>query len=188
MVSMTVEAEALTLPQGRPLARADLANAPDDGHRYELIDGLLIVSPAPKRRHQRALGRLYAKLLAACPAEFEALPAPFDVVLADDTVVQPDILLARQSDLTESDLPGPPLLAVEVLSPSTRRFDLMLKRSRYEAAGVPHYWVVDADEPSITAWSMSDDGYGEPRRVVGDEELVVNEPVELRISPSTLVD
>lgn len=187
MASMTVEADAWTLPAG-PLTRADLANVPDDGHRYELIDGILIVSPAPKRRHQRAVARLIAGLLAVCPDEYETLPAPFEVVLADDTVVQPDVLVARQTDLTEADLPGAPVLAIEVLSPSTRRFDLMLKRSRYEAAGVAHYWVIDPDEPSITVWSLTDGGYGDPVRVVGEEPLVVAEPFEFQIAPSELVD
>lgn len=187
MASMTAEAEAWTLPS-RPLTRADLANAPDDGHRYELIDGILIVSPAPTQRHQRAAFLLAMRLEVACSAEFRVIPAPFDVVLAVDTVVQPDILVGRVAELTDADLPAAPVLAVEVLSPSTRRFDLMLKRSRFESAGVEHYWVVDAAEPSITAWSLIDGGYAEPQRVIGDDQLVVTEPFDLRIAPSELVD
>jgi Uma2 family endonuclease len=80
-----------------------------------------------------------------------ALVAPLDVVLADDTVVQPDVLVARRDDFTERDLPVAPVLAVEVLSSSTRRIDVSLKRARYEAAGCPSYLVVDPDRPSLTA-------------------------------------
>src|SRR6266511_3986985 len=123
------------LPHGRPLTRADLDRMPDDGHRYELVDGILVVSPSPRRAHQRAVYRLWQLLNEACPPDFEVLGAPFDVVLADDTVMIPDVIVARRIDLTERDLPAAPVLAVEVLSPSTRRFDLMLKRSRFEAAG-----------------------------------------------------
>lgn len=188
MASMTAEAEAWRLPLSRPLTRADLADAPDDGHRYELIDGILIVSPAPRMRHQRAALLLGIELEQACPAGLRVIPAPFDVVLAIDTVMQPDLLVGRISDLTEAALPAAPVLAVEVLSPSTRRFDLVLKRSRFESAGVEHYWVVDPDEPSITAWILVDGAYGDPLRVAGDEELVTDRPFPLRIAPSELVD
>ncbi len=100
------------------------------------------------------------RLDAACPPEFQVIPAPFDVVLAVDTVMQPDILVGRISELTDADLPAAPVLAVEVLSPSTRLFDLVLKRSRFESAGVAHYWVVDAAEPSITAWTLTSGSLG----------------------------
>ncbi|MFC7622600.1 Uma2 family endonuclease [Microlunatus sp. GCM10028923] len=188
MASMTAEAEAWRLPLSRPLTRADLADAPDDGHRYELIDGTLIVSPAPRLPHQRAVRRLLIELDAACTDGLEVLTAPFDVVLAEDTVVQPDVLVARTSDLTETDLPVAPVLIVEVLSPSTRRFDLVLKRSRFESAGVEHYWVVDPDEPSITAWTLVDGTYRDSLRAIGDEEFDAGRPFPVRITPSELVD
>jgi Uma2 family endonuclease len=188
MASMTAEAEAWGLPQSRSLTRADLADAPDDGHRYELIDGVLIVSPAPSQRHQRASFLLAMRLEAACPPEFQVIPAPFNVVLAVDTVVQPDILVGRIAEFTDADLPAAPVLAVEVLSPSTWRFDLVLKRSRFESAGVAHYWVVDPAEPSITVWTLTDGAFAEPRRAVGDEELVIDEPFALRLRPRDLVD
>jgi Uma2 family endonuclease len=128
---------------GRPFTRADLERMPDDGRRYELIDGVLIVSPAPGRVHQRAVGRLYRRLDDACPPEFEVLIAPFAVGLEDDTEMQPDVIVALRDHLTDKDLPGPPALAVEVLSPSTRIYDLTAKRERFERAGTPSFWVVD---------------------------------------------
>ncbi len=84
-----------TLPRGRAFTRADLDAMPDDGRRYELIDGSLVVTPAPLRRHQRAVGNLHLLLRHACPPELEVLLAPFDVVLAVNTVVQPDLLVTR---------------------------------------------------------------------------------------------
>ena len=108
------------LPFGRPLVRADLERLPDDGHRYELIDGVLIVSPAPRIPHQDVAGNLHVLLRATCPQELKVLFAPVDVVLAEDTVLQPDLLVAPREQFSRTELPGPPLLAVEVLSPSTR--------------------------------------------------------------------
>ncbi|HZJ07768.1 MAG TPA: Uma2 family endonuclease [Nocardioidaceae bacterium] len=104
-----------TLPRGRALTRVDLDGMPDDGRRYELIDGSMVVTPAPPRRHQRVVGELYLLLRGTCPPDLEVFLAPFDVVLADDTVMQPDLLVARRSGSTERDLPTAPVLAVEEL-------------------------------------------------------------------------
>lgn len=177
-----------TLPRGRAFTRHDLESMPDDGRRYELVDGTLVVTPAPARRHQRAVGNLYLLLRAACPPELEVLLAPFDVRLAEDTVLQPDLLVARRIDTTERDLPVPPLLAVEVLSPSTRHIDLGLKRSRYEAAGCPSYWVFDPDEPVLTAWRLRDGQYVEAAHVAGGETFEATEPFPVPATPVQLID
>ena len=97
------------------------------------------------------------------------LLAPVDVVVGPSTVLEPDVLVARRSDLTERNLPAAPVLAVEVLSPSTRRIDLGTKRLAFEAAGVPSYWVVDPDEPLLTAFELEHGSYHEVARVTGDE-------------------
>ena len=175
------------LPHGRPLRRADLDAMPDDGHRYELIDGVLIVSPSPSHPHQRAGFRLARLLDDACPDDLEVLIAPFDVVLADDTVVIPDILVARRSDITFRDLPVAPVLTVEVLSPSTRRFDLMLKRSRFEAAGVGSYWVVDPIEVSLRAWDLVDGTFAEVADVPAGTAWTARKPFAVTIDPARLV-
>jgi len=99
----------MTLPRSRPLTRADLDALPEDGHRYELIDAVLVVTPAPSMPHQRVVTRLLRLLDAACPDDLEVFVAPFDVALATDTVMQPDVLVARQVDLTERDLPTAPV-------------------------------------------------------------------------------
>ena len=176
------------LPRGRAFTRQDLERMPDDGHRYELIDGTLIVTPAPSPRHQHASARLHLLLAAACPADLELLYAPLDVALDEHTVLQPDLLVARKSDFTTRDLPTAPLLAVEILSPSTRRVDLTLKRSRFEAAGCPSYWVIDPDEPSVIVWQLRGGEYVEVARVAGDDLLDVDLPYPLRLRPSDVVD
>ena len=176
-----------TLPRGRALTREDLETMPDDGRRYELIDGTLIVTPAPSRSHQRIVVELLVALHKACPDDLEVFVAPFDVAVAPDTVMQPDLLVARKSDSTPRDLPVAPLLAVEVLSPSTRRVDLTLKRSRYEAAGCASYWVVDPDEPSLTAWQLENGRYVDIAAVAGDQTFSAALPYSVVITPAELV-
>jgi Uma2 family endonuclease len=177
-----------TLPRSRPLTRADLDAMPDDGHRYELVDGTLVVTPAPSIPHQTVVVELTVLLRRHCPQQLKVLVAPLDVTLADDTVLQPDVLVARRTDLTVRDLPAAPVLAVEVLSPSTRRVDLMLKRSRFEAAGCPSYWVIDPDEPSLTAWELQGERYVEVAHVAGDQEFAARTPYPVTVSPVRLLD
>src|SRR5699024_12476206 len=114
--------------------------------------------------------------------------AAVEVVLAEAGLIQPDLLAARSTDFTEEDLPGPPVLAIEVLSPSTRGMDLLLKRERLERAGCAHYWVVDPDEPAITAWSLgSDRRYGEPVQVSGHQEFTAAQPLVVTFRPADLL-
>lgn len=186
-MSVMTTSEAVGLPRGRALTRADLESMPDDGHRYELIDGVLVVSPAPRHLHQRAVVQLVLRASAALPSDAELLTAPFDVVLDDSTVVQPDLVVARREDFTDRDLPVAPLLAVEVLSPSTRAIDLLLKKDRLERAGCAHYWVVDPDEPSIVAWSLTDGHYRQTAHATGEETFEVTEPFAMSLKPTDLV-
>jgi Uma2 family endonuclease len=172
---------------GAPLTRDDLDRMPDDGHRYELIDGVLVVSPAPKPLHQRVVGNLFYDLRLACPPDLEVLFAPLDVVLSADTVMQADLLVARREDFTESELPVAPLLAVEVLSRNTRRIDLMLKFSRFEAAGCVSYWVVDPDTPSLIAWELRDGAYTQVAKVVGDQQARLTRPYDVTVVPANLI-
>lgn len=176
------------LPYGRELTRADLEAVPDDGHRYELIDGVLVVSPAPRVRHQDAVVNLLLVLHAAVPDDLKVLFAPVDVVLADNTVIQPDLVVAPRTAFTEADLPTAPLLAVEVLSPSTRGVDLLLKKDRLARAGCPHYWVVDPDVPSVIAWELVDGAYREVARATGEESFEVDSPFPVSFAPASLVD
>lgn len=173
-------------PPNVPLTRDDLDRMPDDGHRYELVDGALLVTPSPRFQHQDALMGLYRRLFALCPPELHVMVAPFDLALSDDTIVIPDLMVAQRSDFTERDLPVAPLLAVEVLSPSTQRIDLMLKWSRYQDAGVAAYWVVDPDTPSLIAWELQDGAYVQVAKVTGDETAHLTNPFEVTIAAANL--
>lgn len=184
-----------TLPIRHTYTVDDLDDRPDDGNRYELIDGTLIVTPAPTPPHQRVVARVWAVLDALLPGGFEAFVAPFDVRLSADTLVQPDVLVVRQDVLTDRGAHEAPVLAVEVLSPSTRLVDLNLKRARYEVAACPAYWVVDPGlrgaPPSITAWTLRDGRYVEAAHAVGDETAELELPTEptasvVRIVPAEL--
>ena len=161
---------------------------PADGSRHELIDGALVVTPGPNRWHQRAAFRLAQALAAAAPAHLELLMAPFDVALAEDTVVQPDILIAPVDAYSDRDLPGAPLLAVEVLSPSTRGVDQVLKLRRYEQAGTPSYWLVDPDTAMLTAYELDEDGrYQLVAEVTGDQTWTATHPFPVTIRPRDLI-
>lgn len=177
----------LTLPFARPFTVADLDALPDDGHRHELLDGVLIVSPSPSLLHQRAVKRLLYRLEDACPSQFEVHVGPLDVVLADDTCVVPDLIVTARIEKSGKRIPAPPLLAIEVISPSSRGFDLVLKRDRLERAGIPSYWVVDPLDPRLIAWEFQDDRYVEVADVHGDEVFSATAPYPVTIAPSALV-
>ncbi|HEU0103295.1 MAG TPA: Uma2 family endonuclease [Mycobacteriales bacterium] len=106
------------LPRSGDWTVADLADLPEDGLRYELVDGTLLVSPAPAKPHQRSVGRLYLLLSAACPRELEVFLAPTDYQPTDRRSFQPDLLVVRRDDPGEGAVTTPLALAVEVLSPS----------------------------------------------------------------------
>lgn len=178
-----------TMPRaGQGLTVADLDAFPDDGWRYELLDGTLLVSAAPSTAHQRASFHLTVLLGGVCPPELYVMAAPTDVVLDDRTVLEPDLLVAPRGQFTPANLPGAPLLAVEILSPSTRLIDLNLKKARFELAGCRSYWVVDPLEPRLTAWDLVDGAYVQVADVSGDESWTAAVPYVVTITPSALVD
>ena len=169
------------------LTRADLDALPDDGLRHELIDGHFVMTPAPGSNHQTISMRL-ATLLdqAVLGTALQVLPAPFDVVLGPH-VVEPDLLMAREVDVTPDDLPVPPLLVIEILSPSTAYLDRGRKRDIYAEAGIPHYWIVDPNVPAITVYELIDGTYAETAHASGDQTLTVEQPVTLRLNPAKLL-
>lgn len=146
----------------RKLTYEDYLLFPEDGLRHELIDGEHFVSPAPSRKHQRAvfrLGRLLGNFLEVHPLG-EVLPAPFDVVLSIHDIVQPDLLFtsnARAEILTDKDAQGAPDLVIEVLSESTRKVDETRKLRLYERAGVREHWMLDPDRETAHIYRREGD-------------------------------
>jgi Uma2 family endonuclease len=184
---------AVTLSNGwstasGPLTVADLERTPDDGRRYELVDGVLIVSPAPAIRHQVVLLDLAILLRSACPEGLELVPGP-GLRMSDITELVPDLAVVRRGDVAGVRLTEPPLLAVEVRSPSTALFDMNTKRAVYERFGIASYWVVvpDREKPSVIAFELSNDTYKRVARVSGDEPFRAERPFPVTVVPSDLV-
>lgn len=185
---MVTVAETYQLPWSRPLTAADLEEMPDDGHRYELIDGTLIVTPSPAVPHQVVVGNLHVALRAGCPDDVRVMLAPLDITVSELTVMQPDLLVATREALSGRKLVGVPSLAIEVLSPSTRLIDLNLKKAAFERAGVASYWVVDPEQLAITAWELTGGVYVEVARAGAGEVLEVERPFPVALEVGSLLD
>ena len=165
----------------------DYAAIPDDGQRYEVLNGRLIrlhgMSPAPRIRHQELVGALYAALRAYALEHGlgTAYVAPVDVRLADDIVVQPDVLFVsaeRSLIVGESSCEGAPDLVIEVLSPGTRRLDLGDKRELYAAAGVAEYWAVDGEADEVQVFRLKNDGaYDRAARLAEEDADALETPL-----------
>jgi len=137
----------------------------DDDNRWELIDGVPYMMSAPNRHHQGILGNLYlifGNYLKgkSCKVYF----APFDVRLNADTldniVVQPDlIIVCDDSKLDKAGCKGVPDMVVEILSPSTARYDRNLKFHTYKKVGIKEYWIVDPETKSLAIHILKGDDY-----------------------------
>ena len=134
---------------------------PDDGKRYEVIDGELLVTPAPTWEHQRAALALAYRMYGYLGAHLvgEIIVAPANVEFGLDTMIEPDLfvvpLVEGRRPRTWEDVKRL-LLAVEVLSPSTARADRHAKRLLYQRERVPEYWIVDVDARLIERWRPDD--------------------------------
>ena len=117
----------------------------------------------------------------------KALPGPVDVVVAPGTVLIPDLVVIATADVGGPNIIRPPLLVVEVASPSTRRTDRTLKLATYEAAGVASYWLVDPDEPSLTVVELDGKTYGQPVTVTGEQRWTGTRPFPVEVVPAQLV-
>jgi Uma2 family endonuclease len=142
----------------------DIWDTPDDGKRYEVIDGALYVTPPPGWGHQRGItklilivgGHVYQNGLG------EVVPAPIGVKLDDENGIEPDLVYVsneRRQIIVERGVLGAPDLIVEVLSPSTQSRDRGIKMRRYAAAGVPHYWMLNYRDPALEAYRLTAEGY-----------------------------
>ena len=135
----------------------------DDDRRYEVIKGRLIEMPAPGFEHQEISGNLWFAIKKFLQKRDigRVIYAPFDIILAKDIVVQPDIVFISNENLKnirEGRLFGTPDLVVEIVSPSTTRRDTVVKKGIYEEFGVKEYWVVYPDEKAIEVWILGEGG------------------------------
>lgn len=173
--------------EAREWTIADLDLLPDDGLQYELLDGMLLVTPPPIPDHQRFVRGIFKVLDAACADErFEIFFAPVGWQPDDRTSLEPDALVVERAKVGREAIHGALLLAVEVLSPSTRRKDRVLKFSKYEEAGVESYWIVDPNGPTVTAYDLRDGRYVEVGSATGRQTLAVRRPFPVTLVPSKL--
>ena len=188
MVAMTI-ADAWPAT-GRAFTVDDLDRMPRDGHRYELLDGVLIVSPRPSWAHQEVAGELLVMLRQRCPADLRAFAEPA-VQLAAHTEFDPDIVVVRRARLGDAraKITTPPLLVMEVRSPSTALIDLTRKKSAYARFGVESYWIVvpDPDRPELIAFELRHGRYKQVARVTGDQSFRAERPFAVELVPSRLV-
>ncbi|CAN5620444.1 Uma2 family endonuclease [soil metagenome] len=176
---------ATRVTDDRPLTIEDLDLIPDDGNRYEIMQGELIVSPAPNDTHQLVLGRLYIALLSAANLSNFGLVrlGPRDVRLSESDVVEPDLFAFRnvqRGQSTERVFYGAPAFVVEIMSPSSAVNDRVRKASLYMNTKVEEYWVVDPFAKRILVHLLNRQG--------ANPEIFIDRPVRSHIIPTFEVD
>ncbi len=168
--------DAVTRPAlGIKLTYDDYVNLPDDGKRYEILDGELAVTPSPLIRHQRISANLHIALEHYVRENDRGtlLYAPVDVILDRSTVAVPDLVFVskkRSAIVTERAIEGAPDLIVEILSPSTSRRDRGVKMKLYQRFGVAHYWIVDPVRCRLETRELGARGYRLVATYEGDAE------------------
>lgn len=150
-------------PQGQ-WTYHEYASLPPDGQRYEILEGVLYMAPAPTVVHQRAVGRVFYYLMmhVELAGQGQVLQSPLDVELAATMVVQPDVVVvlpARAEIITLQRLVGAPDLVVEVISPGTAGYDRREKQDAYAQAGVTEYWLVDPYAETVEVLTLVQERY-----------------------------
>jgi len=173
------------------LTYQDYAATPDDGLHYEILDGDLSVTASPVPRHQRVLANLNDILRAHVRVSDlgEVLFAPIAVILADTTIVEPDLVYLasdRATLVSHRGIEGPPTLVVEVLSPSTSLRDCGIKRELYARYGVPWYWIVDPEARIVEVLQLTEGIYHRIARVTGPDAVRLPPFPDLVLAVDTL--
>ncbi len=171
------------------LTYEDYRLIPDDGRRYELLEGKLHVTPAPGLEHQHVSKRVFTILLRYFEegGRGEVFYAPLDVILAEDDVVQPDLVVVRDpAQRSSRGIEGAPFLLVEVISPGRAHYDRTVKAQRYAARGVPHYWIVDPEARRLECFRLEDGRYALQVAGTGKEVVEVPDFPTLSIPLATL--
>src|SRR5215469_5996513 len=170
---------------GRPFTVAELDRMPDDGRRYELLSGALVVSPRPTTLHQFVAMRLLRVLDDACPEDLCVVPEPA-VELGPQTEFDPDMVVVRTDQIGGAKFTEPPLLIVEIRSPSTALVDLNRKKAAYERFGVQSYWILDPDvaRPELTVFELHDGRYA--LDAVSTQPVTLDRPFSVTIDLAQL--
>jgi Uma2 family endonuclease len=178
------------LPRDRPLTVQDLDLLADDGYKYELDDGVLVVVPPPTIDHQIVLHRLSVLLESARPPELLILPGP-GVEMSQHQYRIPDLVVVRidSINVTDKSITKPPALAVEIASPSTAIYDRNRKKDVYESFGIASYWIVtpSLDAPRVVVLELKRGSYQQVAEVTGDQAFRAIHPFAVEIVPAALV-
>lgn len=153
----------------------------------QLIEGELVVSPSPGWIHQVVHSQLFEVLTRAAPRSVRVISAPMDLRAGARSVLQPDLMVIDRSLTFDSEVTIPPLLVIEILSPSSQRTDLMLKPQTLARFGCEHYWVVDPLCPAIRAFRLADGAYVASETVEKQELFSTDVPFSLSFRPADLV-
>jgi len=152
----------------------DYCAIPTDGKRYEILDGEVHVSPAPSPAHQRMVLKFARMLEDFFGGSAEVFISPIDLILTPHDVAQPDLVVVSDPvQVSVRGIEGPPLLVVEILSPSTTAYDRTTKARRYAALGIPHYWIADPLACRLECFRLEGVIY-RPVTAVGPEESLAH--------------
>ncbi|WP_238163287.1 Uma2 family endonuclease [Kribbella capetownensis] len=160
-----------------------LAETPRDGRRYEIVAGRLLTTGAQPPAHHAAVTALMIHLKTSCPPDLMVAVGSLAFRPTRDTTLRPDILVCPR-DYTGVD---PPLLAVEVVSPSTRTTDVVLKRALYETHRIPSYWLLDPTHQELTLLTLTPTGYTCQTVLQSEETFHTTHPFPLTLTPSQLL-
>jgi Uma2 family endonuclease len=173
---------------GQPFTVAELDRMPDDGRRYELVDGALVVSPPPTQIHQVVALRIASALEQATPPGLQVVPEPA-VMISSSTEFDPDVVVVGLPTVGTAKVTTPPLLVVEVRSPKTALVDLNTKKAAYERFGVESYWIVvpEVKRPELIAFELRDGRYQQAGHVTGAKPFRAERPFPVEVVPARLV-
>jgi Uma2 family endonuclease len=159
----------------QPLTYDDYASLPDDGSRYELVDGVLeMMSPCASAKHQMISFQIQSKIAQSCDEDYFILNAPLDVILSPTEVRQPDLVMIHHSRINiikKRGIEGAPDLVVEILSPSSIRRDKVGKLKSYANYAIPEYWIVDPTNESLEQYILKEDRYDLIEVYTEDEQI-----------------
>ncbi|MFI0463839.1 Uma2 family endonuclease [Saccharopolyspora sp. 5N102] len=177
--------------QHAPMTVDDLERLPDDGRRYELVDGRLDVSPAPVSAHSLTEARLCQYLgFELAPAEFIVMQGAGINFNADRTHHRiPDVVVLNETDFEQPYLTRPPLLAIEVVSRESVLRDHHIKFREYAEFGIQAYWIVtpDDEKPGILEFRLKDGEYREVQQVIGEDVFATDFPFPVKLVPYWLL-
>jgi Uma2 family endonuclease len=184
--------EEVLRPLDRPWTISDLEKLPDDGLRYEIVDGSLHVSPPPFFPHQVAETNVLTSLLSRAPAEMRVLAGRGGVHVERETTqyLVPDAMVIREEVMSRMPKylgPEDVVLVVEVVSRSSVTHDRVTKRALYARMGIEHYWIVEqVPGLRVTALRLEGEEYVEQASAAGEDLLEVSEPFSLVLRPADL--